>query len=91
MWVGILRTIDQNRYEKFQSCRVHTQPFRPVKCLDDSSPIQRDMLYELVSCGLIRTSQKLTKLLKALTNAPTSHSVPPSAASRARLVIISTT
>ena len=65
---------------------------RPVECLDDVGPVRVGMLQN-VSTTMDATMLKLelTKLPKALTNAPMSHKVVPSAASRAKPDVISTT
>ena len=92
MRIGISRTIEEDGDQQLQRGRIDPMSIRPVECLDDAGPVKVDMLQN-VSTTMDATVLKLelTKLPKALTNAPTSHKVVPSAASRAKLDIISTT
>lgn len=82
-------------YEKFESGSIDTVSVWPVEGFDDVSPVDGGILQEGYSVGkserAIFCYQPLTKRLRARTKDDTSHMVVPSAASRLRVDIISTT
>jgi hypothetical protein len=44
MWLDISRCIQENSYQKLQSCRIYTMSIRPVEGFDNTRPIEFDVL-----------------------------------------------
>ena len=92
MRIGVSRTVEEDGDQQLQHGRIDPMSIRPVECLDDVGPVKVDMLQNVsTTMDATMLQLELTKLPKALINAPTSHKVVLSAASRAKLDIILTT